>query len=81
MRVIFLEEPVITQRASARSEYSPSNVNWLTAIVMGLFHVGAVAAFFYFSWTNLMVARSLIMNIQRTPAASLPLYPLAGCVI
>ncbi len=31
------------------------NLNVITAVAMGLFHVGAVAALFYFSWTNLIV--------------------------
>jgi stearoyl-CoA desaturase (delta-9 desaturase) len=31
-------------------------VNWITAIFMSLFHIGAIAAFFTFSWTNLAVA-------------------------
>ena len=30
-------------------------INWITAIVMGLFHVGAIAALFCFSWTHLAV--------------------------
>jgi stearoyl-CoA desaturase (delta-9 desaturase) len=45
-----------TQNATVRPEYSPSTVNWLTAIIMGIFHVLAVVAFFYFTWANLFVA-------------------------
>jgi stearoyl-CoA desaturase (delta-9 desaturase) len=30
-------------------------VNWLTAVVIGLFHVGALAALFFFSWQRLAV--------------------------
>src|SRR5215831_1804602 len=37
-------------------EYQGGAINWITAIAMGLFHVGAIAAFFFFSWTNLAVA-------------------------
>jgi fatty-acid desaturase len=35
-------------------------MNWPTAIVMALFHVGAVAALFMFSWRNLAVAAFLL---------------------
>ena len=31
-------------------EHQEGRVNWITAVVMGLFHVGAVAALFCFSW-------------------------------
>lgn len=34
-------------------------VSWLTTIVMGLFHVGAVAALFMFSWKSVAVAAAL----------------------
>jgi stearoyl-CoA desaturase (delta-9 desaturase) len=37
-------------------EHQDERINWITAIVMGLFHVGAVAALFCFSWTHLAVA-------------------------
>ena len=36
-----------------------SVVNWLTCIVMVVFHVGAVAALFHFSWTLLAVSVAL----------------------
>src|SRR3984885_2416732 len=29
-------------------------INWVTAIFMGLFHVGAIAALFFFSWQALL---------------------------
>jgi stearoyl-CoA desaturase (delta-9 desaturase) len=35
-------------------------MNWLTTIVFALFHVGAIAALFMFSWTNLAVALFLL---------------------
>ena len=35
-------------------EHQQGRVNWITSIVMGLFHVGAIAAFFFFSWSNLL---------------------------
>ncbi|MBA2257651.1 MAG: fatty acid desaturase [Acidobacteria bacterium] len=34
-------------------------MNYITAIVMALFHVGAIAALFFFSWTNFFVALAL----------------------
>jgi fatty-acid desaturase len=37
-------------------EHQEDRVNWITAIFMGLFHVGAIAALFFFSWKNLAVA-------------------------
>ncbi len=36
--------------------HQQGKLNTITAIFMGLFHVGAIAALFYFSWTNLIVA-------------------------
>ena len=34
-------------------------VNWITAVFMVLFHIGAVAAFFFFSWKALFIALAL----------------------
>jgi stearoyl-CoA desaturase (delta-9 desaturase) len=34
-------------------EHQEGRVNWITTIVMALFHVFAVVALFYFSWANL----------------------------
>ena len=36
-------------------EHQQGRINWITTIVMGLFHVGAIAALFCFSWRNLGV--------------------------
>src|SRR5271154_1491311 len=36
-------------------EHQQGRINWITAIVMGLFHIGAIAALFCFSWKNLAV--------------------------
>src|ERR1700712_2734677 len=36
-------------------EHQQGRINWITTIAMGLFHVGAIAALFFFSWTNLIV--------------------------
>ena len=37
-------------------EHQEGRINWITAVAMTLFHVGAIAALFFFSWTNLAVA-------------------------
>ena len=37
-------------------EHQQGRINWITTIVMGLFHVGAIAALFFFSWKNLTAA-------------------------
>lgn len=44
------------QPAAARPSYSLDNLNWITALVMALLHVGAFFALFHFTWTNLAVA-------------------------
>jgi fatty-acid desaturase len=46
-----------TSLASPVSRYSV--VNWLTCLVMVVFHIGAVAALFHFSWTLLAVSLML----------------------
>jgi len=43
----------------ARPPYRFTTLNIITAVFMMGFHVGAVAAFWYFSWTNLIVALAL----------------------
>ena len=42
---------VLGKRAKGEDE-----VNWVTAIFMGLFHVGAVAALFFFAWKPFLVS-------------------------
>ena len=42
--------------ANMGRKHQQGELNTITAIFMGLFHVGAIAALFYFSWTNLIVA-------------------------
>lgn len=37
-------------------KYQEGRINWITSIAMGIFHIGAIAALFFFSWTNLAVA-------------------------
>jgi stearoyl-CoA desaturase (delta-9 desaturase) len=44
---------------AARVPYSHSTLNWVTAVFMVLFHVAAVSALWYFSWTNLLAAVAL----------------------
>ena len=45
--------------SSKRLPYNITTMNWITVIAMGLFHVGAIAALFFFSWTNVLVALAL----------------------
>ncbi len=45
-----------TLRSKARVAYSLSTINVITAVFMVLFHVAAIAAFWFFSWTNVIVA-------------------------
>ena len=45
-----------TSIKTARPAYSPTTLNIVTASFMVVFHVLAVAALFFFSWTNLLVA-------------------------
>ena len=39
-----------------KNQASETEVNWITAIFMGAFHVGAIAALFFFTWKALFVA-------------------------
>src|SRR4030095_16165302 len=41
---------------SVKSDYTLSKVNWVTSGFMVVFHVLAIAAFWFFSWQNLVVA-------------------------
>ena len=43
-------------RPLTNSSTAPKHVNWITVIFMGLFHVGAVAALFNFSWPSFAAA-------------------------
>jgi len=45
-----------TLRAAVKSAYTLSNINWVTAGFMVAFHLLAVAALWFFSWQNLIVA-------------------------
>ena len=47
-------------------EHQQGRINWITSIFMGLFHVGAIAALFFFSWKNLLagvIMYSLAINV------------------
>ena len=50
-------------------EHQEGRVNWITTIFMGLFHVGAIAALFFFSWKN-VAASSLSCTSSRSTSAS-----------
>src|SRR5436190_24077206 len=39
-----------------RDFVADNKLNWITATVMAVFHIGAVAAFFFFSWKAFFVA-------------------------
>ena len=41
---------------SKRLPYNITTVNFITAVVMVVFHIGAIAALFHFTWTNFLVA-------------------------
>ena len=43
-----------TKDLRAGPKHKEGEINWLTSIFMGLFHVGAIAALFFFSWKNLI---------------------------
>ena len=45
-----------TSVQTSRPAYSPRTLNLVTASFMVVFHILAVAALFFFSWTNLLVA-------------------------
>ena len=46
-------------KKAAGPQYSLTTVNVITAGIMVVFHILAVIALFYFSWTNLLVALAL----------------------
>ena len=45
-----------------KKQKDKTEVNWVTAIFMGLFHVGAIAALFFFSWKALFVAHLSVVG-------------------
>lgn len=52
------EDPAPLPQEAVRKEsvQEPLKINWVTAIFIGVFHVGAIVALFFFSWTALIVA-------------------------
>ena len=50
--------PVSARRAEVRMGRAENETGlvWITAVFMAIFHIGAIAALFFFSWTNLIVA-------------------------
>lgn len=48
--------PVLESRILENDRSSEHRVNWAIAPVLALFHIGAVAALFFFSWERLIVA-------------------------
>ena len=51
----------MTQSLEILKKKSKNNdeINWVTAIFMGLFHVGAIAALFFFTWKAFFVSMFL----------------------
>lgn len=47
------------QQATTTNPYRLDNINWVTAIALLLFHIGAIAALFYFSWKALAISAFL----------------------
>ncbi len=52
-------EPPLSSLVAQPGTSRYSKINWLTCVVLVVFHVLAVVALFQFSWTNLMVAVGL----------------------
>src|SRR5437764_892858 len=50
-----LTKPAVTQVYTAKR----GKINWYTAFVMAVFHVGAIAALFMFSWKALLITAIL----------------------
>src|SRR5690242_10392717 len=50
---------VIELEALDRKAAADDEINWVTALFMGLFHVGAIAALFWFSWKAFLVSMLL----------------------
>src|SRR5579872_3076672 len=51
-----LSNPVTQLEALAKKQSAGKKINWVTALFMGLFHAGTLAAFFFFTWKALLVA-------------------------
>ncbi len=44
------------ERTNRKQNAAEAGVNWGTAIAMGIFHIGAIAALFFFTWKAFFVA-------------------------
>ena len=55
-------------------EHQQGRINWITSIAMGLFHVGAIAALFFFSWTNLAVAVVMVVPHEHRRDLARPAF-------
>ena len=69
-----LEEPLVAESPKTSQRYSPKTdvptlgraaqggkMSWITAIFMVAFHIGAIAALFFFSWKAVLAAAVLYM--------------------
>src|SRR3984957_3851086 len=56
MVMMHTESPVVIDSRLPKRQ----GMNWLTTLAFALFHVGAIAALFMFSWVNLAVALFLL---------------------
>jgi len=64
-----------TQDLRTSLSHQEGEINWITAIFMGLFHIGAIAALFFYSWPAFIVATVLYflainIGIPKTPLIS-----------
>ena len=48
--------PIMQLEALAKKQSGDKEINWVTSLFMALFHAGAVAAFFFFTWKALLLA-------------------------
>jgi sn-1 stearoyl-lipid 9-desaturase len=51
-----LSNPVTQLEALAKRQSGDKEINWVTSVFMGVFHVGALAAFFFFTWKALLIS-------------------------
>jgi len=52
-------EKNINIEALAKQSSTENQVNWITALFMAAFHIGAICSFFFFTWKGLLVAALL----------------------
>ena len=51
-----LSNRVMQLEALAKRQSGDKEINWVTGLFMGLFHAGALAALFFFTWKALLTA-------------------------